>query len=184
MLRKELNKRVHAEIRKKLPIARDLFLHVRTPKFVCQDRSLISSGVLIFGTGCFYDWSISRREQNRAVHSRNGNSTDITKVDSRCSVSGLMTVFSTPSKSILISTDSIKRITPEREDCMKETSNDQRISFCDDQQKSQRKYCSEESVAELPKTKMERLGLKLFKTNLYGGGKRKVVDSDSDYSPD
>ena len=116
MLRKELSRRVHAEIRKKLPIARNLYVYVTKPKFVCQDRSFVCSGALIFGTGCSYDWAISRKKQNRAVHARNGNSTNITEVDSECSVSGLMTVFSSPSGNISISTDSITRNTTERED--------------------------------------------------------------------
>ena len=49
---------------------------------------------------------------------------------------------------------------------------------------SSERYHSEETFIKISNDEVEKLGLKLFKDNLYGGGKRKTVDSDSDYSPD
>ena len=106
--------------------SQDLFGYVSKIKLSCQDCPCISLKVVISETVYSYDWAISNKEQNRAVHANNGNSTATTQLPSippNCSVSKLINELPSHSISTLTIPDTISTIRTIGRDNMKEVSN-------------------------------------------------------------
>ena len=149
-----------------------------------RNSGYVSSGFVISRAVESYDWAITNKEPNRTIHTKNGNSTDTKQIQSNCLVSALTAEPLSPSKCTVNLSDAKNNKKCIGKIRLKTVSNENPIMSSYDQKDSKKVDCGVESVVEEPYIKFGNLRLKYFQTNLYGGGKRKAADSDSDYSPD